>query len=221
MKKFSIILVLLVSFTEIVNSGNLGSKITILSDNEYLSIQSEEISIEYNSSLASTGWVALYDTRRGKRCYMSKSDYYTIKKRRKFINGYDYLIPLGMVVKYNGAKIIWGFEGVSGVNWNDAKGYVENYSPDGHEWRLLSKIEALAIKTKAYNFKKLIREFYPHDFSCSGSIKNWTSTLSDETYKGANLVYTLVIYSSDRAVVEKGKTTLERDIFEVYPISNL
>ena len=223
MKRFSIILCILVSFAEIVNGGDLGSKMATLSDNECLSIQSEDISIEYNSYLASTGWIALYDTKRSERCYMSKSDYNAIRENRRFIKGYEYLIPLGIVLKYNGAKIIWGFEGVKSVNWNDAKEYAENYSPDGYEWRLLSKIEASAIKTKAYDFTEHFIEYYPQDISYLGAfrtIKNWTSALSNETYKEYNLVYTLVIHGSD-AKIEKRFSVYEDDVYNVYPISDL
>lgn len=214
------------SFTEMVNGGNLGSKMTTISDSKSLSIHSGNISIEYNSYLASTGWVALYDTKRGERCYMTKSDYNAIRENRRFIKGYEYLIPLGIVLKYDGAKIIWGFEGVKSVNWNDAKEYAENYSPDGHEWRLLSKIEASAIKTKAYNFAKHFIEYYPQDISYLGAfttIKNWTSALSNETYKQYNLVYTLVIRGVDTAdaKIEKRYSVYEDDVYNVYPISDL
>lgn len=180
--------------------------------------------IKYDKSSISTGWVALYDTQREQRCYMSKDDYDAIRENKKNIMGYEHLIPLGIVLKYNGANIIWGFEGIKAVNWNDAKEYVEIYSPDGYEWRLLSKIEALAIKTEVDDFVENFSEYYPQDISYLGAygrIRNWTSALSDDfSRRGYNLVYTLYISISD-AKVEKKYSVYEDDVYNVYPISDL
>lgn len=192
----------------------------------------DESIIEYNVQDVSTGWVALYDTHKKSRCYMSKEDYYSIKvpgHLERLINEYTYLIPLGIVIKYSGAKIIWGFEGIKGLNWHDAKEYVSNYSPDGHRWRLLTKAESQAICYQYVDFMDCFQQYYPNDISFFGSycdIENWTSVMSDDTWTSKisgrtyNLVYTLSI-NLNGGKTEKGYSTSEDERLNVYPISSL
>lgn len=188
--------------------------------------------IKYDASIAVTGWVALYDKNMGKRCYMTHDDYYSIKEPNmngNLIAEYSFLVPLGMVLKYSGAHIIWGFDGVESVNWNDANEYVESYSPDGKTWRLLSKVEASAIKSNIYNFVKNFGKYYPNDLSYHGAylhINTWTSGISDEVWirksdnKAYNKIYTLDIHHEDAKIVNEF-TTYEKDSHNVYPISSL
>lgn len=184
-------------------------------------------SIKYEASKASTGWVALYDTRMAKRCYMTRDDYYALKSGGCLRAEYEYLRPLGIVVKYSGIEIIWGFDGLKNVSWSDAQSYVKKYSPDGHKWRMLTRFEASAINTNHFDFSDIFQSYYPQDISYLDSflyIENWTSSLSDEVYikdgNEYNLVYTLDIYNK-KSRLEKGWTTYDGDVHNVYPISDL
>lgn len=188
--------------------------------------------ITYNSQLALTGWVALYDTSKNLRCYMCKEDYYSIKEPghpNRIKREYIHLLPLGIVIKYSGAKIIWGFEGIKGLNWADAKEYVSQYSPDGYKWRLLTKVESQAICYEFRNFMNCFQDYYPNDISFLGaycSIQNWTSVMSSDTWtrrstgETYNYVYTLQI-SLEGGKTDKGYSTSEDEHMNVYPISSL
>lgn len=234
MKNHTIVLVIIFTALMFLSCGNSSKNEEKDTTNsiENLDDNHEDQRIKYNVSSAVSGWVALFDKNKQSRCYMSHDDYYSIKDPS--LNGnlkeeYSYLVPLGMVLKYPGANIIWGFEGVESVSWNDANEYVHNYSPDGEKWRLLSRIEASAIDTKIYNFYKIFESYYPNDLSYLGaylSIENWTSTKSDEKYyreadgKTYSKIYTLEIHR-DECEIEKGFTTYEEDLHNVYPISSL
>ncbi|MBR5820571.1 MAG: hypothetical protein IKY68_04915, partial [Alistipes sp.] len=88
--------------------------------------QSSSSILTYDVNRALNGDVALYDTHRNARCFMTHDDFYSIYEfgRREGLKAqYSHLIPLGIVVKYSGAKIIWGFEGIKSVSWFDAKEY--------------------------------------------------------------------------------------------------
>ena len=231
MKKIDYILFCLVFVGVLTSCNGKKTEMSFSKNDENLleetSIQSENSSIKYDSSLASSGWVALYDKKKGKRCYMSNDDYYAIRypgSSDRFIDGYDYLIPLGIVLKFSGAKIIWGFEGVELVSWYDAKEYAESYSPDGHKWRLLSRVEASAIKTNAIYFKQYFSDYYPNDISyfSYGTIRNWTSAVSDEVnVKGNRKAYTLYIRDEVSSKIEKCYSVGGNDVYNVYPISSL
>lgn len=230
------ILVLVVMLTTLLtsscgfstNNENNGESI----EEQHSEITTKDERIKYNTSSVVSGCVALFDTNRQKRCYMSHDDYYSIKDPS--MNGnlkeeYSYLVALGMVLKYSGANIIWGFDGVGSVSWKDANEYVNSYSPDGAKWRLLSKIEASAIDTNIYNFTNNFGSYYPNDLSYLGSyrdINNWTSAKSDEVWVrnadglSYNKIYTLDIYG-DKCKIQREFTTYEEDLHNVYPISSL
>lgn len=187
--------------------------------------------IKYDLKYADTGWCALFDTRKNKRCYITHDDYYSIKKPslEGLSENYSHLIPLGMVIKYPGANIIWGFAGVQELNWINANDYATSYSPDGHKWRLLSMTEASAISSNSYNFDDIFVKYYPNDLRYLGSygfIENWTSEISSETwtsrYSGIsyNKVYTLHI-NNGKSEIQKEFTLHEDDLHNVYPISSL
>lgn len=188
--------------------------------------------IVYNPDLADTGWAALYDSKLKTRCYTSKKDFYSMHDAgsETFKAQFRHLQPLGIVIKYNGAKIIWGFESIDGLNWEDAKEYVRNYNPDGHTWRLLTKAESQAIVKKVQYFRDTFVDYYPNFISYSGDsfghISNWTSSMSNDTWtsksngKTYNYVYTLEIYTTD-ADTDKTSSTHEDEHGTVYPISTL
>jgi len=234
MKNWILAVVVLLSTVVTLSCGNSANN-----ENNEASIEEQHFEvtpkderIKYNTSSVLSGWVALFDTNRQKRCYMSHDDYYSIKEPS--MNGnlkeeYSSLVPLGIVLKYSGANIIWGFEGVESISWKDANEYVNSYSPDGAKWRLLSKIEASAIDTNIYNFTKIFGSYYPNDLSYLGSylsIHNWTSGKSDEVWVrktdglSYNKVYTLDIYG-DECKIQKEFTIFEEDLHNVYPISSL
>lgn len=214
-----------------INDNNTKSpNYDLTNQKEINEIEHSDTKIKYDQSLASTGWTALYDTHKNQRCYMTHDDYYSIKNSYGNLKDeYSYLIPLGMVIKYHGANIIWGFAGVESVNWKDAHDYVNSFSPDGQRWRLISKIEATAINTKHYDFSKHFESYYPNDLSYLGSylsIETWTSEQSDEVWtrrsdgRNFNKVYTLDIYGDD-SKIQHEYTTCESDRHNVYPISTL
>ena len=217
--------ILLVSCTNSSNGKDNSSTSEYPPDNR--SILNNDSRLKYDASIAVTGWVALFDTNKGKRCYMTHDDYYSIKEPNmngNLIAEYSFLIPLGMVLKYSGAHIIWGFDGVEHVNWNDANEYVNGYSPDGKRWRLLSKVEASAIKSNFYDFVKNSRSYYPNDLKYFGPY--WTSSISNEVWtrkadnRTYNKVYTLDI-DHDYANIDNEHTIYEKDMLDVYPISSL
>lgn len=236
MKKFinfSVIVIASIIQSACGNSNSTNASDTIYQvETEKTDVGYEDSRIKYDSSLALSGWVALYDKNKRTRCYMSHDDYYSIKEPS--MNGnlkeeYSFLTPLGMVLKYSGANIIWGFDGIESVSWYDAIEYVDNYSPDGNKWRLLSKIEASAICSNIYNFTNNFGKYYPNDLTYLGayrSINTWTSGKSDEKWlrnadsKAYNKIYTLDI-SGDEGRIQNEFTEYEKDFHNVYPITAL
>ena len=189
--------------------------------------QSSSSILTYDVNRALNGDVALYDTHRNARCFMTHDDFYSIYEfgRREGLKAqYSHLIPLGIVVKYSGAKIIWGFEGIKSVNWLDAKEYANNYSPDGHTWRLLTKLESIAICNNYRKFLDTFQDYYPNHISFLGAycrIRNWTSAMSNQTNSyNYNYVYTLNINLEEGKTIQRYSID-ERERCNVYPVSSL
>ena len=195
----------------------------------------EDSRIIYDPSVASTGWIALYDRNKGMRCYMSVDDYRSIRssnysyRNKKLLDEYSNLVQLGFVVKFSGANLIWGFDQIEGISWKDAQDYVNNYSPDGEKWRLLSKVEASSIRSNIHQFIGSFKEYYPNEIWYSGaycSIQNWTSAQSGDVWyckkdeKYYNYIYTLDIYH-DNCEIRRDRVDSEDELYYVYPISSL